>query len=740
MEAIGKIGVIIPELYDSLDLELMQGIHHHAKRLGYDVLIFTDACNKTDQYQVYPDVISFNNIYQLAFQANLDGILFCAARFLSQTQKSLIYHALQQRSIPCLVLGEATDLLPYETFSQTESMYLMTKHLLEDHHYRKIYCLTGFPDDVNSNARLAGFRQAMEECGLSVDESMVFYGAFWKEQSYQLGVDIAAGRVAKPEAIVCASDTMAVSLCEALRQHGIAVPEDIAVTGYDGSFHTAICSPKITTICGRDRQLGAKAMCRLHEMITGETTAAALPSQYIWYGTTCGCTPRLKDADNTAELYFYNILQQWYDRKVYMPFNIISVLSTAEVLDELMNTIYGYSYLLEPIREYAICLCEDWKFDFENPAVYRTQGFSEHMHIALKRSAAGMEKEIPFASRELLPELSQPHDPQLLVFTSLHQDTQIFGYVAAKFEDAAQICIDEHFMNWTNAIANGLDKLQKRMYKRYIRKQLAALSVHDPSTGLYNKRGFLEQLPRFLSKRECVLLLLAYPKEAEAGLDAFPARHTLVANALRLSAAPEELLCRLDQQVFAVAAAVEASQDLKRFTDKRIMLLEEQMRALVGALPQQQMPEFLTICRPLGDSKLTDAEAMIEEQLHLLQGRAAAFSDTSGHYLEKLHQLHREIWSTPQKDWNVTDMAERIGISTSHFQKIYKKEFGLGCSKDIIHARIEKAKWLLLHTELRVQEIAAACGYHDNSHFMRQFKEKVGVSALQYRGMQDAQS
>ncbi len=310
MEAIGKIGVIIPEVLEVNDREMIQGIHTHAKELGYDVLIFTDACNKTDEYQIYPDVGSFCNIYQLAFHSELDGILFHASRYLSRERKKEIYAELRKLPIPCLTVGEPTDLLPYVTASQTESMYQLTKHLIEAHHCRKLYCLTGFPDEFNSDERLAGFCQAMAEADLPVDDSMIFYGGFWKEKPRQLGTDIAEGRVPKPDAIVCASDTMAFPLCEALRQHGVAVPEDIAVTGYDGSLHTAVSLPNITTVCGRERQLGFNAVCRLHELITGKQSASAIPQQYIRFGTSCGCSPLQKNADQNTQMFLFNLLQQ----------------------------------------------------------------------------------------------------------------------------------------------------------------------------------------------------------------------------------------------------------------------------------------------------------------------------------------------------------------------------------------------------------------------------------------------
>ena len=88
---------------------------------------------------------------------------------------------------------------------------------------------------------------------------------------------------------------------------------------------------------------------------------------------------------------------------------------------------------------------------------------------------------------------------------------------------------------------------------------------------------------------------------------------------------------------------------------------------------------------------------------------------------------------TPQENWNITDIASRLCISKSHLHRLYKQLFGINLMDDVIEARLTKAKQLLEFSDLRIQEIAQQCGYNSESHFMRQFKIKVGMTALQFR-------
>ena len=78
----------------------------------------------------------------------------------------------------------------------------------------------------------------------------------------------------KPEAVVCGNDTMAYKLIEELEKGGIRVPEDMAVTGYDGIDdgieHNSRLSVPLTSYRRDNFQLGADCMRRLYRYITGE--------------------------------------------------------------------------------------------------------------------------------------------------------------------------------------------------------------------------------------------------------------------------------------------------------------------------------------------------------------------------------------------------------------------------------------------------------------------------------------
>lgn len=99
----------------------------------------------------------------------------------------------------------------------------------------------------------------------------------------------------------------------------------------------------------------------------------------------------------------------------------------------------------------------------------------------------------------------------------------------------------------------------------------------------------------------------------------------------------------------------------------------------------------------------------------------------------KLTHLRSRIFNAPDELTDVDGMAAEVGMSRSGFQHLYKRVFGVNVMEDVIAGRTECAKRLLVTTRLTVREIGVQCGYTNEYSFMRQFKERTGVTPSEYR-------
>lgn len=102
-------------------------------------------------------------------------------------------------------------------------------------------------------------------------------------------------------------------------------------------------------------------------------------------------------------------------------------------------------------------------------------------------------------------------------------------------------------------------------------------------------------------------------------------------------------------------------------------------------------------------------------------------------YFREMQELRVEIYNTPENRWDVPRMAGHLHLSESYFQHLYREFFGVSCFRDVIEARMERARFLLSTTDMTVGMLAEVCGYESELHFMRQFRQKTGMTPTEYR-------
>jgi DNA-binding LacI/PurR family transcriptional regulator len=121
-----------------------------------------------------------------------------------------------------------------------------TEHLLELGH-RKIATITGKPELLLSQARLDGYRAALERAGVEIDQQLIVAGDFHYESA--LGASLALLDLPDPPtAIFAASDVTAMGVYEAARRYQMRIPEDLSVVGFDDVPMAQWMSPPLTTL------------------------------------------------------------------------------------------------------------------------------------------------------------------------------------------------------------------------------------------------------------------------------------------------------------------------------------------------------------------------------------------------------------------------------------------------------------------------------------------------------------
>ncbi len=168
------------------------------------------------------------------------------------------------------------------TSDNVQGGYIATRHLLELGH-RRIGVIVA-RKATSCTDRLHGYRQALEEFGVPFDPQLVGHVVGkrrdgWDEYLHQGGVQAQAllKLSDRPTALFAMNDLLAVGALRYLREKGIAVPDEVAVVGYDGMELADLVSPSLTTVEQQSLRMGAEAVRLLVRRIRDRE----LPAQHV---------------------------------------------------------------------------------------------------------------------------------------------------------------------------------------------------------------------------------------------------------------------------------------------------------------------------------------------------------------------------------------------------------------------------------------------------------------------------
>ncbi|HST50348.1 LacI family DNA-binding transcriptional regulator [Jatrophihabitans sp.] len=227
------IALAIPALDEPYFAELSGLIVEAAARQGWTVLIEQTGGDRGLERQAAAGS-RFHRI---------DGCIACP---LALTGADVVELAGQR---PLVLLGErfprpAADHVAVDSVQAAREV---TRHLIELGR-RRIAFIGEQPATRIGGVRLAGYRSALVEAGHRLDEDLILpTGPFRRTEGAAAMTRLLAGRQL-PDAVVCASDLLAVGALRTLLSAGVRVPEEVAVTGFDDIEEARYCTPSLTTV------------------------------------------------------------------------------------------------------------------------------------------------------------------------------------------------------------------------------------------------------------------------------------------------------------------------------------------------------------------------------------------------------------------------------------------------------------------------------------------------------------
>lgn len=726
------IGVVAAECNVRFQEELLRGIISQAFKSNCDVAVIAPFHNF---YTMTEHKQAEKNIFQLIMSDRFDGFIFAPNTFFGDDIRRYIEDLLLRTGKPVLMTDSGGH-RSFETaaIDDSDAFEEITDHLIDVHGCKKLYCLTGPKNLYISEERLKGFRNSLKKHSISCEKNWCIYGDFWHDAAINLARKIIAGILPKPDGIVCGNDVSASVLISELTASGIRVPEDIAVTGYDDTEQCTVCKPSLTSYQRPNFQLGAESFRRLYRIITGRI-CNKVPDESggLRKRESCGCN--ICTAVSSEKRRKDSVNQRLMAHMLHsdMLFDITNV----DNFDDFADRLDHYTYFIYKMKNLDLCLTrrfvESHTFSDAPPLTFSP---GEQMKMVLRKSVI---KRLPappdyFSCASLLPVFDEERSyPVAYYLSPLHYNGNFFGYTGISFGKEA-MSFSSLFIQWVNYVNVALEQVRYKIMSRHEIYSVSHALAYDSVTGLLSRSGLEMEYSRRTAESTC-------PRNIECMVI-----HLSGISKLYYQSGEEK--CRRMIAAFA-----------KLLTDCLIhgelpSAWSPNSIGIISFIPDSAEGIYQELCRKLKESSRESEGCDFDFTLGVYQidlsagmslsdcmhkavvNRVYSYSNSEGSespQFEKLCMLRSQIMKNPENAWNISDIAEKLFLSKSYLQKIYKSYFGKSIIEEMIEFRINKAKKLLSGTDTTITEISRMCGYSSYNYFVRQFKTYEGVSPSEYR-------
>ena len=481
------IGVFISKMFRAFDEAFFAAIDREAQRLNYDVVVFMSAGYylSTTDYDLQEKII-----LQFAPLEKLDGIIAVPSTYEKGEFRNLVYEMLEKRvQCPLVVIREEAEQFNCVFTDNTAAIRMVTRHLIEEHHLKRICMQIGDSENPEVLPRLDGFRQEMAAHGLSVTKKDICSGNMWMncgEEAYQA---FFSDPNHIPEAVICGNDYMAMGLIRVLREKGYQVPEDVIVTGFDHITNWGTDTPSLTTIQPDFDGMVIHAMEQLDQKIRGgfrnTPQQIGLPGKLV-LGESCGCGKRhpgfFRDTLNWAMA----LLEAENDQDAAM--NNMSIdLGACTDLTELHKAMVSRRTENPIVRDHYICL-----FGSTDKLMDETGNEACLVHAVRDHRDAGMPM-ITFERNCVLPPMAErKEEAQVFYVKLLHQMGHNYGYSVIHYDPGK---VPSRCFVQTNVLLSiALENIRRQHELMTLYEERRLSSITDHMTGLLNRRGLLESV------------------------------------------------------------------------------------------------------------------------------------------------------------------------------------------------------------------------------------------------------
>ncbi len=489
-KAFKKIALCVSRHMENEQQKYIKNICNRAKVYNCKVVVFSTA---SDLYYgtIYDDGEA--SIFRMIDVLYYDAIVLLAESFKRDAEQYELIARAKKAGVPVIVINREIEGCYCLSFDFNTSFRNVVEHMVGGHGYRRINFLAGMPDNDFSDNRINIYKEVLAKYGIPFEDRRVGYGYFWDEPTRKVLDEWLDSDMELPEAIISSNDSMALTTISVLTERGYRVPEDVAVSGFDGIDTINYTDPLLTT-SGYDYK---RMFDTIFDMVVtnfeGYSKHIILENRMM-IGHSCGCDyNRVLDATRKMmDLEWQMGYDNDYNQRLN---NMISTVSFGDYHDafrDMKSFLDRIGY-----KNFYCCInAQTWDKMAKSIGI-EGEGESEDYYSRTNKihyinyrpdSEYSGDVCIPHSEmKDILAKLHEEHDYYMV--TPLHIDGKPIGYNMICFD-----CNNFQYSSYNSFCYNVRYIIMLMMNKN----EMQRLYLTDSLTGLYNRNGFYSNVAKLI--------------------------------------------------------------------------------------------------------------------------------------------------------------------------------------------------------------------------------------------------
>ena len=453
------------------------------------------------QYQCWGNAtpnLSFNEgeyaVFQLPDLSRYDGIICDLTNIVDGSVRQAVIQKVRDANVPAVSLCIEVPGLLYAGADGRSAEKKIIEHLFQVHHCRSFFFAGGPEDNYENRERLRAFEECMEAHHVPEDQRGFCFGTYETQSGTAAMRGILESGRPLPDAIVSANDNIAVGVILEAEKHGIHVPEDVRVTGFDCLDKAMYFDPQITSAEIFREGIGALAMRVLFRKMSGQTVTkhsyAASPCHFT---ESCGCP-------NTGEVSYRSYVrgqivygiesQKADDRQAHFESQLMECQTFAQFRDCILQKCRQLD------DDGAFIVLDERLTDPENGGALPAVCDRKHLKVLggfEKDGSSGDTMLFAGAPEQTLQEHLLVRKPgQMLFVTPLHLKERAAGYIV--IENPRFLSDYENIYRMHKGVLNTLQEIWNHQRIEESMRQLKALYERDRLTGVYQRAALKDRI------------------------------------------------------------------------------------------------------------------------------------------------------------------------------------------------------------------------------------------------------